>query len=124
MRAIAIAIPALFSVMPAFASDWYEGDYQRCAEEDTTVDIVMCVGGLYEEWDARLNGAYRTAIEPLEDERRTQFRDVQRAWIVYRDANCGYYRSGEGTIAAIEGNVCMFALTRDRAEELEMLLGR
>ncbi|MCO6386162.1 lysozyme inhibitor LprI family protein [Aliihoeflea sp. 40Bstr573] len=124
MRAIAIAISALLSAVPAFASDWYEGDYQRCADEGTTTGIVMCVGELYEEWDARLNAAYRTAIEPLEGARRTQFRDVQRAWIAYRDASCGYYRSGEGTIAAIEGNVCMFALTRDRAEELETLAPR
>ncbi len=102
-------------------ADWYEGDYQRCANEVSTADIVECVGGLYDQWDARLNAAYRAAIEPLEGERRSRFRDVQRAWIAYRDANCGYYGTGEGTIAAIDGNVCMFALTRDRALELEML---
>lgn len=116
MRAIAIAISALFAAMPAFAED-----DDACADAMTTVDIMECLTDSYEDWDARLNTAYRAAIEPLEGERRTQFRDVQRTWIAYRDASCGYYRSGEGTIAAIEGNSCMVELTRTRAEELEGL---
>ncbi len=120
MRAISMTVPAvLLLAMPAFAQE-----DEACAEAMTTVDIVQCLTEAYEDWDTRLNTAYRAAIEPLEGERRTQFRDVQRTWIAYRDASCGYYRSGEGTIAAIEGNSCMVDLTRTRAEELEGLAER
>ncbi|MGY6709428.1 MAG: lysozyme inhibitor LprI family protein [Rhizobiaceae bacterium] len=109
----------LLAPQMAAASDWYSGDYDQCAEKTSTLEIVQCVGELYTHWDERLNAAYQVAMEAEEGERRTALRDVQRAWLAYRDANCSFYRSGEGTIAAIEGNVCMYALTRDRALELE-----
>ena len=117
MRAISMIIPALL----LFATPAFAEDEETCPDAVTTADIVECLTETYEDWDARLNTAYRAAVEPLEGERRTQLRDVQRAWIAYRDASCGYYRSGEGTIAAIEGNSCMVELTRTRAEELEGL---
>jgi len=117
MRAISMTIPALL----LFAAPAFAEDEETCPDAVSTADIVECLTEAYEDWDARLNAAYRAAIEPLEGERRTQFRDVQRAWLAYRDASCGYYRSGEGTIAAIEGNSCMVELTRTRAEELEGL---
>lgn len=117
MRAIWMTIPALLFFGPPAAAQ----DDDTCADATTTADIVECLTESYQDWDTRLNAAYRAAIDPLEGNRRTQFRDVQRAWIAYRDASCGYYRSGEGTIAAIDGNSCMVDLTRVRAEELERL---
>lgn len=119
MRAIVMTIPALLAL--TFAAGAEEQEAATCPDAVSTVDIVECLGELYEEQDARLNTAYRAAIEPLEGERRTQLRDAQRAWVAFRDANCLFYRSGEGTIAAIEGNSCMVEVTRARAEELERM---
>lgn len=118
-RAIIAAIVTLCAA-PASASDWYEGEYQeRCADMTTTADIVECIGKLSAEWDARLNEAYKERMSLSDDGQATALRTAQRAWIAYRDANCAWYRAGGGTIAAIEANVCVFALTRDRAMELE-----
>jgi len=117
-RTVIVAIVALFAGH-AYALDWYEGDYERCAAEDNTAAIVDCVGGLIDEWDGRLNAAYREVMGSMEGERAAQLRTAQRAWIAYRDANCMWYRLGEGTVAAIEASTCVFALTRDRATELE-----
>lgn len=104
----------------AVAQDWYEGEFAtQCSDETTTADIVQCTGGLVDKWDARLNIAYKELADTLEADRRRMLRDAQRSWIAYRDANCAFYRSAEGSIAAIEGNVCIFALTRDRALEIE-----
>lgn len=119
MRAIVMTIPALLAF--AFAAGAEEQDAETCPDAVSTVDIVECLGDLYEDEDMRLNTAYRAAIEPLEGERRTQLRDAQRAWVAFRDANCLFYRAGEGTIAAIEGNSCMVETTRARADELEQL---
>lgn len=107
-------------IAPAVASDWYDEEYQSC-DQESTATIVECLTQLHAKWDARLNAAYKVAMEQLDEARREELRDVQRAWIAYRDADCGFYRSGEGTIAAIEGNACMFGLTRDRALELETM---
>lgn len=119
MRAIVMTIPALLAfTVPGFAQDEEEA---TCPDAVTTIEIVECLGEIHEEQDTRLNAAYRAAIEPLEGERRTQLRDAQRAWGAFRDANCLFYRSGEGTIAAIEGTSCMVETTRARADELERL---
>lgn len=106
---------------PAMADDWYGDEYRPCGQQATTVAIVDCVAGLYESWDGKLNTAYGDAMSHLAPERAAALRDVQRAWLAYRDANCAFYRTGEGTIASIEAATCMFALTRDRARELETM---
>ena len=120
---LAFSLLFLIGLRTASGSDWYTGDYERCGDLTSTLEIVECVIELYDEWDTRLNAIYQVALDAQEGERRTALRDVQRAWLAYRDANCAFYRSGEGTIAAIEGNTCMFALTRDRALELEEVYG-
>ena len=108
----------------AQAFDWYTGDYEKCSVKESTADIVECVGDLVAHWDARLNDAYKETMSSQTGARAKTLRDAQRAWIAWRDANCGWYRAGEGTIAAIEGNACIYALTRDRAVELETYVGQ
>ncbi len=103
--------------------DWYGGEYETCADETSTIGIATCVDGLHAAWDGRLNTAYQAVMNRLEGAQKTALRDAQRAWIAYRDANCAFYAAGEGTIAQIETAVCMYALTRQRAEEMEMLAG-
>ena len=70
---------------------------------DTTIGMIDCLGAETDYWDDRLNAAYTTRIA---DSRRTDeeialyssatasleeaLRDMQRAWIGYRDASCLY----------------------------------
>ncbi|MHB2266151.1 lysozyme inhibitor LprI family protein [Aliihoeflea sp. PC F10.4] len=119
MRAIVMTIPALLVLTIATGAE--EQEEATCPDAVSTIDIVECLGEIYTEQDARLNTAYRSAIDPLEGERRTLLRDAQRSWVAFRDANCQFYRSGEGTIAAIEGTSCMVETTRSRVDELEKL---
>jgi uncharacterized protein YecT (DUF1311 family) len=48
-------------------------------------------------------------------------RAAQRAWMQFRDANCRYYGSGEGTITRLQFAECMRSTTARRALELEEL---
>jgi uncharacterized protein YecT (DUF1311 family) len=98
---------------------WYGDEYRLC--DGTTTDIVICVNGLYERWDGRLNTAYGAVIGYQGDEQKEALRDAQRKWIAYRDANCSFYAGGEGSISRIEAATCLYVLTRDRALELEMM---
>lgn len=100
---------------------WYGSEYQNC--DGSTVDMIECVNGLRDKWDDRLNAAYRQIMEAESSSRKTALRNAQRQWIAYRDANCAYYAGGQGSIAGIETAVCQYALTRDRAQELEMMVG-
>jgi uncharacterized protein YecT (DUF1311 family) len=46
-------------------------------------------------------------------------RNAQRLWIQFRDADCAYFASGEGSIARVEAGQCLLRLTTARAQELE-----
>jgi uncharacterized protein YecT (DUF1311 family) len=50
---------------------------------------------------------------------RPQLQAAERAWLAFRQQNCGYYASVSGTIRQILGADCMARMTRDRAVELQ-----
>lgn len=108
----------------AAASDWHAGEVERCDKQVSTADIVECVVGISDEWDVRLNLAWHGITTNLTGERREAFRDAQRKWITYRDANCDWYRSREGSVAEVEWIVCMLGMTRERVVEMENWLAR
>jgi uncharacterized protein YecT (DUF1311 family) len=100
------------------ASERYGAEYKTC--QGSTYDIVMCVTALYKKWDARLNVAYQKLLKQQEDEKgRAVLRRAQRSWLKYRDDNCEWYETGEGTIRRIWGSECMRSMTAARALELE-----
>ena len=98
---------------------WYGGEYRNC--DGSTIDMIECINGLRDRWDGRLNAAYGRIMGVESATQKTALRDAQRKWIAYRDANCAYYLGGEGSIARIEAATCDYVLTRDRAQELEMM---
>jgi uncharacterized protein YecT (DUF1311 family) len=87
--------------------------------DGSTYEMVQCLMAKAAPWDKRLNAAYQTALKDAQPKQREQLRTAQRLWVQYRDANCLYWRLGEGTIASIEAADCMYRMTRTRAEELE-----
>lgn len=91
-----------------------------CGQKATTIDIAQCLMARVPKWDARLNQAYKTAMATSEnDARKTALLKAERAWVTYRDENCGWYGSREGTIRQIAAAQCILSMTRDRAIELE-----
>ena len=75
----------------------------------TTVGVVMCMDLELQYWDARLNDAYGQAVEAAqafdtEDDAYGGFapsmeeplREMQRAWITYRDTRCAFERAKWG----------------------------
>ncbi|HEX3442700.1 MAG TPA: lysozyme inhibitor LprI family protein [Pseudolabrys sp.] len=114
----AIAAAALIGAAAfAYADD--QGDPEQSCD-GSTYEIVECQKAKLAVLDKRLNVAYQQALKDAQSpKQRDQLRAAQRLWVQYRDANCEYYELGEGTIARIEGGVCMLDLTRTRALELE-----
>ncbi len=100
----------------------------------TTYGMGFCINAEYEHWDGRLNTAYQ-ALMALEtataDELKTlgsaaaspaaALRDMQRAWITWRDAACLYEYSqwGGGTGAGPASGACMMSLAGRQALALE-----
>ena len=97
----------------------FGAEYEPCSSKSSTADIVECVAELTEAWDVRLNAAYQSLVKGMPPKSREALRVAQRLWIKYRDANCAWYGSGEGTITAIEAAECVRSMTAARATELE-----
>lgn len=81
--------------------------------------MVECLRAKTAKWGKRMTVAYQRMLNAGEPKQREQLRVAQRLWIQYRDANCLYYRLGEGTIARVEAGDCMLRMTQSCAIELE-----
>ncbi|MDX8352354.1 lysozyme inhibitor LprI family protein [Cognatiyoonia sp. IB215182] len=103
----------------------------RCQLQDgggTTLGIATCISAETAVWDAILNEEYqalRAAFEGQDggvggatsDELLIALRDAQRAWIAFRDADCGlrYTLYQGGTIRSIVAANCHMTTTARRA---------
>ena len=86
----------------------------------TTMGMIECITAETQRQDARLNKAYKALMAGLAPPRKAQLQEAQRAWLKYRDANCGFYADPEGgSLARVNANDCVMTTTADRARELE-----
>jgi uncharacterized protein YecT (DUF1311 family) len=90
-----------------------------CDDAKSTAEIVQCFATQTAAWDRRLNAAYQKLLKELPAARRERLRNAQRLWVQFRDANCAYFGSAEGTIARVLAAQCLYRLTSTRAQELE-----
>jgi uncharacterized protein YecT (DUF1311 family) len=94
--------------------------------------LANCVAGEFTRADKHLNSSYRSLLARAanEDEsigennagERPSLIKAERAWITFRDAQCGYFsariQEGEARLAAQR---CRTVMTLQRAKELEEL---
>lgn len=94
--------------------------FNRCAEAGnwTTQAMVACNGDLAAYWDSVLNATYRESMARLSDAAKVDLRAAQRAWIVWRDARCGFYRHFDGTMWRPVAAGCVAGMTRERVADL------
>lgn len=98
--------------------------YNQCMDNaSSTLAMSSCVQAETRLQDQRLNRAYKQLTSTLESGPKKSLRDVQRQWIAYRDANCAFHvKASGGSMAQLEGGMCMMNMTRERAAELERVL--
>ncbi len=122
--AVAAAVLVAFAC-PAWADDpGLSSEYSTCMDRSggVTVKMIDCISAEMKRQDARLNKAYKELRAQLSPQRKNGLRDVQRLWIKYRDANCGFHADPDGgSYARVMGNKCMLRMTAARAKELEDL---
>lgn len=114
-----LALPILFLALSASAdAQMYDAEYEACNQQ-STAEIVDCVSASAKTWDRRLNGAYKALIARSDPGQKEPLKAAQRLWVQYRDANCQFYGSGEGSISQIAAAECLRAMTQQRACEME-----
>jgi uncharacterized protein YecT (DUF1311 family) len=94
-------------------------DYNPCGDQPNTLASVDCLQAKTQTWDQRLNTAYKSLTQRIDPAQREALKAAQRLWIQYRDANCRFYATQEGSIRQIQAAECLRAETQDRAQELE-----
>ncbi len=118
-----VLLSALFASL-AFAEAKLSPSYSKCMDESGGVTAAMldCIAKETKVQDAKLNKAYKNAMKALTSKEQTQLKEVQRIWIKYRDANCGFYNGlTGGTIDAINASSCFLNMIAERGEELESI---
>ncbi|MGE8112080.1 MULTISPECIES: lysozyme inhibitor LprI family protein [Pseudomonas] len=98
--------------------------YSQCMDKaSSTVAMSSCIQAETQLQDQRLNRVYKQLATKLGAGQQKSLRDVQRQWIAYRDANCKFHvQASGGTMAQLEGGMCVLDMTRERAAELERVL--
>lgn len=108
-----------------------------CMEETdgghSTLGMSMCTNAETEAWDVLLNEEYKTTMAafrdldaenavyfPNLDTREETMLTAQRAWIVYRDAECHneYALWGSGSMRSLIGAACLLDFTAERTIEI------
>jgi uncharacterized protein YecT (DUF1311 family) len=106
----------------------------NCRDPQTQLDMNMCAEVDFERADLELNAAWREAItdarasdreiDRRSDQRPTQeakLREAQRAWLIFRDAQCtveGYEEARGGSMEPMIYGGCRARLTRERIAQL------
>lgn len=100
----------------------------------STVGMAACLDAELRQWDSMLNDAYQRlrALDAASDAEMgdslpgvprlvPSLRDMQRAWIAFRDAACTYEAAqwGGGTGAGPASTQCLMELTARRALALQ-----
>lgn len=117
-----ITILTLLAPSIVSAHDSLSKEFSQCMEHSggTTVTMLDCIKVETAKQDLRLNNAYKELSSTLSEERLIALRDVQRAWIKYRDLSCGFYNDpNAGTLAVVRANDCYMSETARRADKLE-----
>ena len=111
---------------------------ERCMEESeggqTTVGMSQCLQAEAQWWDTVLNATYGELLafsKEMDAEngegvpsQEVALRDMQRAWIGYRDARCGFEQSqwGRGSGAGPAVAACLMQETAQQARVLKSAL--
>jgi uncharacterized protein YecT (DUF1311 family) len=119
IRVLAIASLLLLAAPAALAHA--ETTRERCDRQGgSNMELMQCFSGPRAAEDARLNRVYQALMARLKPAQRLALRNEQRAWIKDRDAECMpfYDETQYGQLGKLDGEECITARTRFRADEL------
>lgn len=92
---------------------------------ETTLGTTECIMAETAAWDTLLNREYSAVRASVEPDIAEQLLTAQRAWIAFRDAECGlqYALWRDGSIRTVVAANCMMVMTARRTIELRDMRG-
>jgi uncharacterized protein YecT (DUF1311 family) len=110
-----VPVLAVLSIAPAQAAD--------CANATDQATMNECAGAGFKKSDAELNALYKQIEQRLRGNADTLKLLVaaQRAWVGFRDAECGFSSSGVsgGTAYPMIHAMCLDGLTQQRVKDFK-----
>lgn len=99
---------------------------QECNDSSNQMELNQCAARAFEAADRELNADFRDIQRRLGKDADTKrlLVDTQRAWILFRDAECAFQTSAaaQGTIFPLVYANCKTDLTNDRIKQLRVYL--
>lgn len=114
----------LAGLVMAFAEAGYTKSYNSCMDNSggVTSNMLGCISQEIKHHDTLLNLNYKQVMSLLGQEKKQELKSAQRAWIKYRDANCGFYDGlTGGTMDRLMASECVLSMTANRAAELKSI---
>ncbi len=125
---LAIALAAASMPLGAGGNAPKPDRYTACldAAGGVTVDMLDCAAVELAWLDSRLNGHYGEAMHALPADQRSALRDLQRAWMRYRDLDCSFLNGQAlaGTSGLLLQRACLVEKTRERAAAMKDIAER
>ncbi|WP_201545419.1 lysozyme inhibitor LprI family protein [Psychrobacter sp. H7-1] len=115
LAATPLILVTLLASTHAMASEEYcNGKYDQAS-------MNQCAQSDYKDEDAKLNSAYKTLRSLLNTEEKDQLKQVQLAWISYRDKVCDFENRNEkgGSIYPLLTSSCLKKHTEVRRKQIE-----
>jgi uncharacterized protein YecT (DUF1311 family) len=127
MRLFALAMILTLGAAGAVADDAAPYPVRDCGQLIAQPDLNACAKANLEAADAALNKLYQQLMAQQGDPKsKSQLRDIERAWIAYRDRECAFevgpQRDG-GSIWPMEMSNCLEKKTAARIRELMTFRG-
>src|SRR5262245_22070713 len=122
---LVMAAAVLVSAQVAAIGRELTEEFSKCLNQANGVssEIINCVLAETIRQDAQLNDQYKKLMTKLSEEGSKALIEAQRAWIRFRDTNCGLYNDPQaGSIAQLTSHECFLNAITDRAKELKLLI--
>jgi uncharacterized protein YecT (DUF1311 family) len=75
---------------------------------------LECIAAEMKIQDRTLNAVYKQALSKMDAEEKGKLVPAQRAWILYRDADCKF----EDLVSPVSGPLCLLTKTTTRARDI------
>ena len=96
----------------------------NCKDPVSQTDMNICASKDYAREDALLNANYKKLVAKLDASRKAQLKEVQTAWLKFRDLQCAFDSapSKGGSMYGMVASICMAQLTQQRNKDLKTML--
>jgi uncharacterized protein YecT (DUF1311 family) len=120
MKTRYLVVPAFFLVTCAAAVSAAE----NCKNPKSQLAMNTCAGLDFKREDASLNKNYQLLMAKTTPESQPKLKEVQLAWLKFRDLSCEYASASyiTGSMYTLVNQSCLSGLTKQRNKDLRAML--